>query len=195
MGRQWISPLGNLYASTIVRLRPTDPPAPTLAFVAAIAVYETITACFPNAPVQIKWPNDILSADGAKLCGMLLERRDDAVVVGIGVNLICAPEGTGRAVTNLLELCGSAPDPQDFLEVLAHQFAAQLGIWRTYGLAVILKAWEARAHPQGSSVNVHLPDGGSLSGMYEGLSQDGAFTLRLADGSIRAIHAADIFLL
>ena len=33
-GRSWASPPGNLYASTLVRLRPGDPPAPTLALVA-----------------------------------------------------------------------------------------------------------------------------------------------------------------
>src|SRR3546814_6594181 len=40
-GRAWASPAGNLYVSTIVRLRPTDPPAATLALVAAVAVEET----------------------------------------------------------------------------------------------------------------------------------------------------------
>jgi len=34
-GRAWFSPPGNLYASTLVRLRSGDPPSPTLAFVAA----------------------------------------------------------------------------------------------------------------------------------------------------------------
>src|SRR3546814_1141224 len=35
-GRAWASPAGNLYVSTIVRLRPTDPQAATLALVAEI---------------------------------------------------------------------------------------------------------------------------------------------------------------
>jgi BirA family transcriptional regulator, biotin operon repressor / biotin---[acetyl-CoA-carboxylase] ligase len=195
LGREWISPLGNLYASTIVRLAPNDPPAPTLAFVAALAVYEAITESAPGVSIQIKWPNDILSGDGAKLCGMLLERRDDAVVVGIGVNIASAPENTGRAVACLNALGAPLMEPQAFLEVLANHFATQLDIWRTYGIGVILQAWEARAHPKGSTVSAHLPDGDRITGQYAGLSEEGAFTLSLADGSIRAIHAADIFLL
>jgi BirA family transcriptional regulator, biotin operon repressor / biotin---[acetyl-CoA-carboxylase] ligase len=152
-------------------------------------------ACAPEVVVQIKWPNDILSGDGAKLGGMLLERRDDAVVVGIGINLAFAPENTGRAVTSLADLGVPNLQPQAFLEKLAHHFTAQLTIWRTYGIATILRAWEVRAHPLGTPLRAQLPDDKTLTGHYAGLSEDGACTLRLADGTIRAIHAADIFLL
>ena len=37
-GRGWVSPPGNLYASTLVRLRPTDPAPATLGMVAAVAL-------------------------------------------------------------------------------------------------------------------------------------------------------------
>ena len=37
-GRQWVSPPGNLHASTLVRRMAGDPPAPTLALVAALAL-------------------------------------------------------------------------------------------------------------------------------------------------------------
>src|SRR5436305_10847265 len=57
-GRAWRSKPGNLHASTLVRLRPGDPPAPTLALVAAVALHETAK---PHAPAAlIKWPNDLL---------------------------------------------------------------------------------------------------------------------------------------
>ena len=47
-GRAWVSPEGNAYASTLVRLRPTDPPAATLALVAAVALHETIALYLPS---------------------------------------------------------------------------------------------------------------------------------------------------
>src|SRR5436305_13216578 len=46
-GKAWQSPPGNLYASTLVRLQPGDPPAPTLALVAAVALHEAVR---PHAP-------------------------------------------------------------------------------------------------------------------------------------------------
>src|SRR4051812_4985588 len=80
-GRAWASPPGNLYASTLVRLRPRDPPAPTLALAAAVALHEAAEAFAPDAPLVIKWPNDLV-VHGAKLAGILLEREGEAVVAG-----------------------------------------------------------------------------------------------------------------
>src|SRR5687768_16834440 len=71
-GRDWHSPPGNLHASTLVRLRPGDPPAPTLALVAAVALHEVASALVvAGVEIEIKWPNDLLVA-GAKLSGILL---------------------------------------------------------------------------------------------------------------------------
>ncbi len=194
LGRNWISPAGNLFASSIVRLKPSDPAAATLAFVAAVAVHKSLSKLSPFSVAQIKWPNDLLSLAGQKLCGILLERSNDAVVAGFGVNLSFQPEGTGRPVTSIAMLGIPPPAPQEFVEILAQDFAETLLQWRTFGSAVILSDWKDRAHPIGTTLNVQLPDGESLSGIYDGLMDDGALMLRLADGAIRVIHAADVFL-
>src|SRR4051794_38072455 len=109
-GRAWASPPGNLHASTLVRLRPGDPSAPSLALVAAVALHETVAAFAPEAPVLIKWPNDLV-ADGAKLAGILLEREGEVVIAGFGVNLAYHPNDTPRSATSLAALTGGAPDP------------------------------------------------------------------------------------
>lgn len=49
-GRAWSSPPGNLYTSTLVRLRPIDPPAPTLALVAGVALHEVMAVFTLNTP-------------------------------------------------------------------------------------------------------------------------------------------------
>jgi BirA family transcriptional regulator, biotin operon repressor / biotin---[acetyl-CoA-carboxylase] ligase len=194
MGREWVSPPGNLYASTIVRLQPHDPEPATLAFVSAVAVHRTLSQLTPFDSFQIKWPNDILSKDGEKLSGMLLERSNDAVVIGIGVNLMHHPDGLDRPVTNVCVMGLIAPLPQDFLELLAKEFAEAIHIWRTHGHAAILLDWQRRSHPVGTAIASQLPDGERVEGHYNGLSDDGALNLRLANGAIRAIHAGDVFL-
>ncbi|HNW19526.1 MAG TPA: biotin--[acetyl-CoA-carboxylase] ligase, partial [Sphingorhabdus lacus] len=78
---------------------------------------------------QIKWPNDVLSADGAKLCGILLERTGDAVIVGIGINLTSSPEIPGRATSNLKALGVLPPHPQAVVEILASSMAIWLARW------------------------------------------------------------------
>ena len=210
-GRAWESPPGNLFASTLVRLRSTDPSPATLALVAAVALEEAVsTFLFPGegrGPASgrsqlgpglrrgtiIKWPNDLLLG-GAKLSGILLERAEDAVVIGFGVNLAHHPEGLDRAATSLAAHA-PAPDPATFLDVLAEAFARWLARWRGEGLAPVRDRWLARAHPPGTALTARLADGDSLDGLFEGLTGDGALILRLAGGATRVIHAADVFLL
>jgi BirA family biotin operon repressor/biotin-[acetyl-CoA-carboxylase] ligase len=186
-GRAWRSPPGNLHASTLIRLQPGDPPAPTLALVAAVALHEVVEIYAP--PVRIKWPNDLMF-DGAKLAGILLEREGDAVIVGFGVNLASHPDSLGRPATSLAAPGGMAPEPAPFLDILARNFSRWLAIWRDRGLAPVRAAWLAAAHPLGTALAT--PEG---EGLFEGLDETGALRLRLADGALRVIHAGDVFLL
>ncbi len=194
MGRDWQSPLGNFYGSTLVGLRAGDPPAATLALVAAVALHDALRFLAPDILFQIKWPNDIM-VDGAKLSGILLERSGKAVVIGIGVNLAFHPEGLDRKVTSLSALGVPVPDPAQFQIVLADHLDDWLVRWRSEGLTALRTAWVERAHPKGTALTVNAPDGSATQGLFEGLAEDGALMLRLADGTIRAIHAGDIFLI
>jgi len=193
-GRDWVSPPGNLYVSALVRLRPSDPAPATLALVAAVALEEAMRVWLPaDTELTIKWPNDLLIA-GTKLSGILLERSGDAVVIGIGVNLAHHPELPDRPATSLAEH-GAAVDAAIFLETLVEAFARWLGRWRGEGLAPIRARWIERAHPPGTALTARFPDGGAADGLFERLDADGALILRLADGTTRVIHAADVFLI
>ena len=223
-GRVWESPPGNLYASTLVRLRLADPPAPTLALVAAAALHESVSASIRHpreggdpasaalaigkglgsrfrgndeeggSEIQIKWPNDLLARSGgdawAKLAGILLERAGDAVVIGFGVNLAHAPTGLDRPATSVAALTGAAPDSTMFLESLAAAFARILAEWREDGLDPIRACWLAAAHPVGTQLAT--PAG---EGLFDGLDETGALRLRLADDTVRVIHAGDVFVI
>ncbi|HEX8125520.1 MAG TPA: biotin--[acetyl-CoA-carboxylase] ligase [Allosphingosinicella sp.] len=193
-GREWHSPPGNLYASTIVRLRPGDPPAPTLALVAAVALHDVATRfAVAGIAIEIKWPNDLLVA-GAKLSGILLERIDDAIVIGFGVNLADHPDEVERPAINM-GMLGGAPDPGRFLEALASSFERWLERWRVEGLEPVRDRWLASAHPVGTALSTHLPSGTRVDGVFDGLDECGALCLRLPDGTRQVIHAGDVFLL
>jgi BirA family transcriptional regulator, biotin operon repressor / biotin---[acetyl-CoA-carboxylase] ligase len=194
MGRKWQSPPGNLYASTIVRIAPTDPVASGLAFVTAVAVHTALSKMAPAATFMLKWPNDIL-VGGAKICGILLERQEYAVVAGIGVNLSHHPDIPDKPATSLTALGIAAQLPQVALEIIASEFALWLDRWRLGGLSPILAEWRKYAHATGAAIQANLPDGEIVKGNFEDVTDQGALTLRLADGSIRAIHAGDVILI
>lgn len=192
MGRNWESPAGNLYASTLVRPRSGDPPVATLALVAAVALHEVASAHIDG--VTLKWPNDLLVA-GAKLSGILLERAGEAVAIGFGVNLAHHPEDLGRPATSIASQGGGAPDPALFVEDLAQAMARWLSRWRTEGLAPVRARWLEHAHGRGTALSVTQPDDSVLAGLFDGLDADGALILRLADGRSHVIHAGDVFLI
>lgn len=192
LGRKWESPEGNLYCSTLVTCRTADPAPSTLSFVAALAVHKAISAYVPHNDICLKWPNDIL-VSGLKICGILLERSGDAVVVGIGVNIAVAPQVEGRTVTSLYqEGAERQVTPALFLETLASFFADTLNDWRISGLAATLSAWHDRAHPVGTHLVTSDEKGERLEGEYAGLFDDGALRLRKTDDTLIAIHAGDV---
>lgn len=193
-GRIWTSPPGNFYGSTLIRPRPGDPAPATLGFVTAVALDQVISARLGDAALLIKWPNDLL-VNGAKLSGILLERVDEAIIVGLGVNLAHHPEGLDRPTISLA-VCGVAvPAPADFLVDLAAAFAHWVARWRSEGFGVIRQRWLGRAHPIGTALAVSLPDGSRLEGLFEGIDSDGALNLRLASGALHVMHAGDVFLI
>ncbi len=190
--RDWFDGAGNFMGSTVVRLAANDPPPASVALAAGLAVYEAVVPLLPDpAPLRLKWPNDLTFA-GAKLAGTLLEREGEALVVGIGVNLAQAPEIEGRATFALASLAPT-PDRYLFASALAASFALELTRWRNYGLEPLTRRWQAAAHPLGTPLAVTPPGEPPMTGTFDGLTDDGALRLRLADGTTRVMHAGDVF--
>lgn len=192
-GRKWESPQGNLYCSTVVDIRAGDPSPSTLSFVTALAVHDMLKGQLSiGTPVVLKWPNDILVND-AKICGILLERVRDKVVVGIGVNVVTAPELPDRATTSVHDANGqNGNDAAQVLEHLIPEFQKRLKQWRIFGLQSIFHEWQGAAHKKGTSLLVSDHDGEMIHGEYQGLAEDGALRLRKPDGTLIVIHAGDV---
>ena len=91
LSRRWLSPPGNLYLSDRAAPEPARSAHVELGFVAALAVADAIDALLPRqVRTTLKWPNDVLVRDG-KIAGILLEHADDALILGIGLNVLQAP--------------------------------------------------------------------------------------------------------
>jgi BirA family biotin operon repressor/biotin-[acetyl-CoA-carboxylase] ligase len=190
-GRSWLGAPGNFMGSTVVNLQPSDPLPASLSFVAAMATYEVVVSHL-TAPqtLLVKWPNDLMLG-GAKLSGILLERVGDAAVIGIGVNLAEAPRLADRTARHLGEV-GPPPERNDFARNLAMSFDRELDRWRQFGIEPLFARLLAASYPLGSRLTVHAGDGTRVTGEFHGLEADGALRLRLADGTVRAIHAGDV---
>ncbi|HEX3486399.1 MAG TPA: biotin--[acetyl-CoA-carboxylase] ligase [Micropepsaceae bacterium] len=189
-GRAWISERGNLFATLLTRAEGSV--AAQLAFAAGLAVGETMAALAPAAEMTLKWPNDVL-LNGKKAAGILLEGLgEDALAVGIGLNLAHHPKGTEFPAISVAALMGLAPTPDDALLRLAGRVTAWYEIWRGSGFAKVRTAWLARAAGLGRPIKARL-EGSEIEGMFENLDEDGALLVRQASGAIARVTAGEVF--
>lgn len=122
-GRTWVSPEGGLYFSVL--LRPTAPQSewaqlsPRIAEAVAGVVRAECAA--PEGVVRVKLPNDVV-CDQGKLCGILLEAKNGAVIVGCGVNVFRPHDPVvtdGRNVPAYMEDLGlPSRNPEVYLGIL-----------------------------------------------------------------------------
>ncbi len=195
-GRSWVSPIGNLYASYLF---PSDIAAgqkSLYSFVATLAVFDTLIEFHPDGDFGIKWPNDVLLGK-AKISGMLLEtgqvHRQGWVIAGIGINVKSHPADLPYPATSLGAHLMTGPDPSDVLDVLIDRFEQRKTEFETQGFAPIREAWKARAMNLPGPVKVRLPSE-TFEGQAVDLGQNGALQVRLSTGTMRDVHAGDVFL-
>jgi BirA family biotin operon repressor/biotin-[acetyl-CoA-carboxylase] ligase len=199
-GRGWSTERGNLAASLLL-IDPSSPAiAPTLSFVAAVALHGAVVDVAGPAVAErltLKWPNDLL-LDGQKVAGILVEgermaSRAMAVVIGIGVNCLSHPEVTDGLPAIDFAARGTAIAVEGLFEALAMRIAREIVTWdRGAGFADVRNAWLQRAAGVGAPIRVNLP-GRSVEGRFDSLDDAGRLILRHADGAREAFSAGDIF--
>ncbi len=195
-GRNWVSPPGNLYSSTLIRPQCRAATAAQLGFVAALGIFDAIGELAPRITLRCKWPNDLL-ANGKKVSGILLETEmvagdaPDFVVLGVGVNLVSSPRDTPYPATSLAEEGAPAIAPTVMLAAFIRYFAKWLAIWREAGFAPIREAWLLQAAGLGEPIQVRL-ERNTLDGRFLDLDDDGALMLGMPGGS-RRIAAGEVF--
>ncbi len=173
----------------------------TLGFVAGVAVERALRrACGPgpdgrHPDFRLKWPNDVL-LDGAKLVGILLEMetvagRGTFVTVGIGVNVMGAPEGLPYAATSLAE-AGYAVDAPGLFRLLTGAWVEVERLWdEGRGFSRIREEWLATAGGLGGPVAVQA-GGRGLRGTFETIDEGGRLVVGLADGTRVPVSAGEV---
>ncbi len=188
-GRVWNDGLGNFMGSVLVK---AQGPVQQLSFAAALALHDALAATTGQpARLALKWPNDVL-LDGIKCSGILLERQGEALVIGMGVNLAHHPEATERPATSLAAAGLPVPHTVEFLGAISSCFNHWRLQWEWEGFAPIRAAWLERAAGLGGRIVARLGSE-SPEGLFAGLAEDGALQMRLDDGSLRSIHAGEVF--
>lgn len=199
-GRDWVSPQGNFYGTACYAYDGKPQDAAKISFVAAIAVAKALSAYTLTDQPSLKWPNDVL-LDGRKIAGLLLEAKPGRVLIGIGVNLVSHPDGGNIPATHLLENMELAAlecdEPEftgadGFLAILANTFEQAFKKHRAYGFSATRADWTSLSAGLPGPVTVRLLDE-TFSGQAQSLLENGALRVVVEDGTIRDIHAGDVF--
>lgn len=210
-GRDWQTPRGtSLTASFLVR--PGDVPASSfgwLTLVGALAVVRAVGSV--ELVARAKWPNDVVVdagrgarevdgwGSGRKVAGVLGEVVDDALVLGIGINVHQeAGELPVPWAASLASLGAPLADRarEQLLGSLAEQLWLLVEGWRVArGDAVaagLVAEYAAASATLGRAVVVETPGGGVVAGVAEHVADDGGLLVRLADGELALVRTGDV---
>jgi BirA family transcriptional regulator, biotin operon repressor / biotin---[acetyl-CoA-carboxylase] ligase len=199
LGRRWESPPGvNLYCSIVLRPPILPLKAAQLTFLSTVAVARAVAAT-TSQRAFIKWPNDLL-INGRKVAGLLNEMSAETekvnfVVLGIGVNINMHrdqfPAELRHPATSLFLEEGQPVSRLAFTRALLEALDALYDTYLLHGYGAVREEWLARCNFLGRQVRISFQEK-ELAGAAEGIDEDGALLVRLADGKIERVLAGDV---
>lgn len=203
LGREWYSASAdNLYLSVL--FEPNIPPQQLQHFTlwAGIHICRALQTFAPDAPLKIKWPND-LHCEGRKFAGMLTEAKMDSdsmrsIVFGIGINLNSNPTSYPKELrsiaTSLYAIHGEeVPMNQVTAAVLHAVNSAYEACIHNKTTEILPEAWAPLSALCGKPVTALRGDL-TISGIASGIDETGALLLSQPDGSTIPVRAGDVTL-
>ncbi|MFE9098709.1 biotin--[acetyl-CoA-carboxylase] ligase [Streptomyces sp. NPDC007264] len=202
IGRTWTAPArSGLFFSVL--LRPADVPVARwgwLPLLTGVAVATGLSRA-GGVDTALKWPNDLLVTVGdeeRKAGGILLERSgEDAVVIGVGINVTLREDELPVPLAGSLALAGARVTDRDpLLRAMLRALEDWYGRWRAAGGdpvdSGLQETYAAGCATLGRVVRADLPGDRSLTGEAVAIDGEGRLVLATAEGVQEPVGAADI---
>jgi BirA family biotin operon repressor/biotin-[acetyl-CoA-carboxylase] ligase len=202
LDRQWTAPVrSGLFFSVV--LRPAEVPVARWGWLPLLTGVAVATGLARAAGVDtaLKWPNDLLVTVGdeeRKAGGILAERAgEDAVVVGVGINVTLRAEELPVPQAGSLALAGAvSTDRETLLRAVLRSLEDWYGRWREAGgdpgESGLQEAYAAGCATLGRRVRAELPGDRSLVGEAVAIDGDGRLVLATENGVQEPVGAGDI---
>ena len=137
--------------------------------------------------VTLKWPNDLM-IDGAKVGGIIAEKIDQKIIIGIGINCLQGPENLPAPGATSLQIHSTENvDRSHLVSTFLNELQRMVSDWSVKPFPIENKYRQLCATLE-EDVQLLLPDGNTAQGRAAAISTAGA--LVLADG--REFVAADV---
>jgi len=189
-GRAWDQGAGRGVASTLTldaRAHAVD----LIAIRAGLAACKACEAALEGRRLGLRWPNDVVEGEGPrggrKLAGVLVERRGEVLLVGVGINVgqrdgDWSAELAGRAVS--LAQLGSRASRIEVIERLMRALDETL----TADAARVTRRWQDR-DALGGQRCAFMVGGERVEGVVMGIAPSARLTIRMDDGRMVSIDA------
>lgn len=194
MGRSFLSPVGGLYMSLLLRPQDAVTDALRLTAMAAVSAAEAIGSV-SGRRVGIKWVNDLL-IDGRKVCGILAEGRVknaalEYAVLGFGVNILPPPGGFPAELEDIAGCVYASGDARSLRDATAAAILDRFLAYYHGERGGWLDEYRARSVLIGREVDV-IQNGGSVPARALSIADDLSLNVRLPDGSLRALRSGEV---
>ena len=152
-----------------------------------ISLLTTLKSLDQNVNFNLKWPNDLLIEE-KKVAGVLVEARENGVIIGIGLNVemenseLPVANATSLALAKFGEL-----DRNVILPELLRNLQATFELWES-GSSMPLEQYRQVSSTIGQEVEVHLPSGERLKSQALDINEIGE--LQLASGVL--VNVGDV---
>jgi len=183
--RIWFSPVGGLYLSLLLFPRTRQSSIPLLASLVVVKVLED----HDFSGLAIQWPNDIL-LNNRKVCGVLCEEYNRAVICGIGLNVNVGkfPEKLEMATSMKLET-GKQYDLEQILDEIINRFEP---LYKKLQVRGFIKS-EILKYITGIGEPVELMTSRKkYCGTVFGIDDDWALLLRDENGLVKKFYYGDV---
>ena len=184
---RWQATTGALTFSIILdtkalKLRPETWPLISLA--SGLAVRRALQQLLPDAPLSVKWPNDVYIAN-RKICGILIEASPaklNALILGIGVNVNNPITPTADIATSAISLCELRNDLSvtDVLSAVLDALQAGICELRNSPDSVVCEL-RTCSYLTGRKVTIST-EHDSTTGICRNVNADGALVLQTPTG-------------
>jgi BirA family biotin operon repressor/biotin-[acetyl-CoA-carboxylase] ligase len=192
LGRAWVAPAGaSLLVSVLLRPDIAAERRHLLVMAAGLAMAEAVEAT-TGVVAGMKWPNDLLVGD-RKLAGVLAETSGDALVVGLGVNVLWddVPPELAEIATACNWEGGRPVERSTLLEVFLARYADRLA-----DLDAARTAYQDRLLTRGRRVRVEQGrvehGSGVLVGTARAVDDAGRLLVETDDGAVHAVAVGDV---
>lgn len=193
-GREWLSPVGGLYFSLIVKPRVSFEQTPLLGILTSCAVCTALREIGVNN-ATVKWPNDVLVGE-SKISGILAESVSigaDVIgtVVGVGANLnALASELQSQLnvpVTSVRSEVGSETSLKELLCLIVNEIDRLLSLIELHSsYAPVLDSWRTLTSTIGRQVRIFSEDE-VIDGLARDIGEDGSLVVETRLGTLRIV--------